>query len=195
MLRKSGKIKKKLSKPVPIAKELLLKSRKKARQITSQFHKLNNELESLQKKERVERDKYINVSNTITLAKDDGSDNNSDRKEKEISSQMEIKEVISKREGIENKLRELGGRSLYQRASILSVSFHNTNKWVLSRLGEFFRQKKYKFVNPNAALLSAASESYFDSSNCSTSSASSTAKQLKQQKKRPHPKLLLVWAC
>ena len=42
----------KVKKPIPIAKELLLKSRKKARQITSQFHKLNNELESLENKEK-----------------------------------------------------------------------------------------------------------------------------------------------
>lgn len=39
---------------------------------------------------------------------------------------------------IEREIAGLGGREAYQSASLLSVSFHNTSKWVtqqLSRMG------------------------------------------------------------
>lgn len=37
---------------------------------------------------------------------------------------------------LERELEEIGGRQAYQSASLLSVSFHNTSKWVTQQLSK-----------------------------------------------------------
>lgn len=39
-------------------------------------------------------------------------------------------------EQLNQEIKQLGGRDAYQSASILSVSFHNTSKWVTQQLTE-----------------------------------------------------------
>ena len=40
----------------------------------------------------------------------------------------------AKLKGLERELEEMGGRQAYQSASLLSVSYHNTSKWVTQQL-------------------------------------------------------------
>ena len=40
----------------------------------------------------------------------------------------------AKLRGLQRELEEMGGRQAYQSASLLSVSFHNTSKWVTQQL-------------------------------------------------------------
>ncbi|GAB5030627.1 Hypothetical protein NocV09_00302930 [Nannochloropsis oceanica] len=77
----------------------VVKSRKRARKIVTQFHKVNDAIAVLEK--------------NASLAP----------AEKEAT-----------RKELEGNLEALGGRAAYQSASQLSVSFHNTSKWVLARL-------------------------------------------------------------
>ena len=103
---------KKRKKPIPIAsKPIQMKSRKKARQITSLFHKLTHELDYLKQKVKEHRDKNDN---------DDKNDKNDKDKQK-----------IEK---LQDQINQMGGRTEYQRASQLSTKFHSTTKWVLKVL-------------------------------------------------------------
>lgn len=73
-----------------------VRSRKRARQIVTTFHKLTKEADEL------------------------------------ASSKAADKQA--KLKGLERELEEMGGRQAYQSASLLSVSFHNTSKWVTQQL-------------------------------------------------------------
>lgn len=73
-----------------------IRSRKKARQIVTTFHKLEKEAD-------------------------------------EVSSST-APDKQARLERLERELDEMGGRQAYQSASLLSVSFHNTSKWVTKQL-------------------------------------------------------------
>ena len=75
-------------------------SRRRAREITTEFHRVTHELNRLQ-----------------DAAKDD--------------------EAKARQVELEQRLKDLGGRQVYQDASILSTSFHRTSKWVFSLLTKF----------------------------------------------------------
>jgi 25S rRNA (adenine2142-N1)-methyltransferase len=74
---------------------MMMKSRKKARQITTLFHKLTKL-----------RDEAIAKNDTVEAQR------------------------------IEREIDAMGGRPEYQRASVLSTSFHSTSKWVLGQLAQ-----------------------------------------------------------
>ncbi|OQS06828.1 hypothetical protein THRCLA_01144 [Thraustotheca clavata] len=76
-----------------------IKSRRRARAITTEFHRVTHELTKLQG------------------LKDE------DAKARQVE--------------LEQRLQNLGGRQVYQDASILSTSFHKTSKWVFSLLTKF----------------------------------------------------------
>ncbi|OQR96217.1 hypothetical protein ACHHYP_16580 [Achlya hypogyna] len=82
-----------------------VKSRRRAREITTEFHRVTHELNRLQ-----------------------------ESKEKDATRQAEL----------EQRLKDLGGRQVYQDASILSTSFHRTSKWVFSLLTKFDLRPKKK---------------------------------------------------
>jgi 25S rRNA (adenine2142-N1)-methyltransferase len=73
----------------------MMKSRKKARQVTTLFHKYTRELDAARK--------------------------------------MGDADAVQRYEQL---LKDMGGRSEYQRASQLSTSFHSTSKWVLKELAK-----------------------------------------------------------
>lgn len=75
-----------------------VKSRKRARQIVTSFHKLTKEAEEV------------------------------------ASSEATDKQARLRR--LERELEEMGGRQAYQSASLLSVSFHNTSRWVTQQLSK-----------------------------------------------------------
>ncbi|EQC33321.1 hypothetical protein SDRG_09299 [Saprolegnia diclina VS20] len=92
--KKKSKLRKVPIGPPPV------KSRRRAREITTEFHRVTHELNRLQ-----------------DAAKD---------------------EVAKARHAeLEQRLKDLGGRQVYQDASILSTSFHRTSKWVFSLLTKF----------------------------------------------------------
>ncbi|CAM9310848.1 unnamed protein product [Ectocarpus sp. 4 AP-2014] len=82
-------------KPIPLVPPAI-RSRKKARQIVTTFHKLEKEAD-------------------------------------EVSSST-APDKQARLERLERELDEMGGREAYQSASLLSVSFHNTSKWVTKQL-------------------------------------------------------------
>ncbi|CAM9326729.1 unnamed protein product [Hapterophycus canaliculatus] len=82
-------------KPIPLVPPAV-RSRKKARQIVTNFHRLTKEADEV------------------------------------ASGRATDKEDRLKR--VERELEEMGGRQAYQSASLLSVSFHNTSKWVTQQL-------------------------------------------------------------
>lgn len=73
-----------------------VRSRKRARQIVTTFHKLTKEADELAASKATDKQ--------------------------------------AKLKGLERELEEMGGRQAYQSASLLSVSFHNTSKWVTQQL-------------------------------------------------------------
>lgn len=73
-----------------------VRSRKRARQIVTTFHKITRE--------------------TDEIASGKAADKQ------------------AKLKGLERELEEMGGRQAYQSASLLSVSYHNTSKWITQQL-------------------------------------------------------------
>ncbi|KAG5176511.1 putative methyltransferase-domain-containing protein [Tribonema minus] len=88
----------KTRKPIPVLPPPL-KSRKRARQITTAFHKLTKQ--------------------QAQVKSDDGL---SEREKQQRLTQLQ------------RELDGIGGREAYQSASLLSVQYHNTSKWVTQQL-------------------------------------------------------------
>ena len=100
----------KKKRPRPIApKPIQMKSRKKARQITSLFHKLTRQIQH--EKSNLKHNNDNNKSN--------------------------IKECNARIEALEQEIEKMGGREEYQRASQLSTKYHSTSKWVLKVLFQY----------------------------------------------------------
>ncbi|CAM9262266.1 unnamed protein product [Sphacelaria rigidula] len=85
-------------KPIPLVPPPV-KSRKRARQIVTSFHKLTKEAERIAS----------------------GAATGEDEKNRRLKR-------------LQRELQAMGGRQAYQSASLLSVSFHNTSKWVTQML-------------------------------------------------------------
>ena len=73
-----------------------VKSRKRARQIVTSFHKLTREADEVASGKAADKQAQL--------------------------------------QRLDRELKEMGGRQAYQSASLLSVRFHNTSKWVTQRL-------------------------------------------------------------
>lgn len=101
---------------VPPPQSSQLRSRKKARQVTTLFHKYTQQLDQI---------RASVAASSSTLAKNaiDHSDIDND-----------VKEKI---ESLEKKLEEIGGREEYQRASQMNTTLFSTSKWVLGILGRW----------------------------------------------------------
>eukprot|EP00752_Nemacystus_decipiens_P003080 g2853.t2 len=87
--------KRKARKPIPLVPPAV-RSRKRARQIITTFHKITKEADEI--------------------------------------ANSEVADKQAKLKGLERELEEMGGRQAYQSASLLSVSFHNTSRWVTQQL-------------------------------------------------------------
>ena len=113
--------------PQPLApppQSSTLRSRKRARKVTSLFHKYTQERDAAIARARrggchVGDDDYFDA--------EDGVVNKSHR---QIALLNEVKKW-------EDKISEIGGREEYQRASILNTSLFSTTKWVLGILGRW----------------------------------------------------------
>jgi len=96
------------STPTPSSSSETMKSRKKARKVTTLFHKLTKERDA-------------------------------------ASAQQNFEEVRR----IDSEIDAMGGRPEYQRASVLSTSFHSTSKWVLGQLKQNGWLYGIRTVTPN----------------------------------------------
>jgi len=112
-------------KPQPLAPPphcSTLRSRKRARQVTTLFHKY-----SQKKDEAIARAQAggCNISNI------------SDMNEIKPTSNSQADLLLEEVKKWDNKLSEIGGREEYQRASQMNTSLFSTSKWVLGVLGRW----------------------------------------------------------
>ncbi|KAL3797549.1 hypothetical protein HJC23_009913 [Cyclotella cryptica] len=131
-------------KPQPIAPppHSTFRSRKRARQVTTLFHKYSQKRDEAIARARAGG---CNVDEVVTLARDGGcgvedalsfnaSASNLARRNNISSSQTALLDEVKK--WVE-KLSEIGGREVYQRASQMNTSLFSTSKWVLGVLGRW----------------------------------------------------------
>jgi 25S rRNA (adenine2142-N1)-methyltransferase len=103
--------------PNPIAPKPL-QSRKKARQITSLFHKLTRQID--------------HVKSELAASSESETQKNQTKTTKQ-NQQQQKQRLIQ----LENEIDQMGGRQQYQRASQLSTKFHSTSKWVIKVLFQY----------------------------------------------------------
>lgn len=122
--RKRRKMAKK-RKPQPLAPppQSALRSRKRARQVTTLFHKYSQKLEAALARARTGGCK-IDCSSSDVQAENESTS----------AGQRALLEEVKKWDG---KLKEIGGREEYQRASQMNTSLFSTSKWVLGVLGKW----------------------------------------------------------
>lgn len=122
------KRKKKKKKPKTHSKPLVaqkLRSRKKARKLTTQFHRITKQLEQLDKQQEGKGavHEHVNVAKPNVNAQ---------------SSPINAAKAAQRREELEQQLKEMGGRRAYQDASILSTAMNrSTSKYVFSMLTKY----------------------------------------------------------
>jgi 25S rRNA (adenine2142-N1)-methyltransferase len=112
--------KKRSRRPQPLApppQSSTLRSRKRARQVTTLFHKYSQE-----------RDAALARAELAAGCPEDGADAD------DPSSLVGLREEVKK---WDDKLSEIGGREEYQRASQMNTSLFSTSKWVLGVLGRW----------------------------------------------------------
>ena len=117
-------------KPQPLAtppQSSALRSRKRARQVTTLFHKYTQERDAV-----VAKAKAAGCSNCI-----DDDDTIKDSSHKGDSSTLSPHQIqlLAEIKKWDDKLSEIGGREEYQRASQMNTSIFSTSKWVLGILG------------------------------------------------------------
>mmetsp|Transcript_29268 Transcript_29268/g.47434 ORF Transcript_29268/g.47434 Transcript_29268/m.47434 type:complete len:359 (+) Transcript_29268:115-1191(+) len=119
-------------KPQPIApppQSSALRSRKRARQVTTLFHKYTQELDLA-----IDRAREGGCSE-VQLSSLDGAGNESKCDHESISSEHKV--LLDEVNKWKDKICEIGGREEYQRASQLNTSLFSTSKWVLGVLGRW----------------------------------------------------------
>lgn len=119
-------------KPQPIApppQSSALRSRKRARQVTTLFHKYTQELDLA-----IDRAREGGCSEE-QLSSIDSAGNESKRINGSISSEHKV--LLDEVKKWKDKISEIGGREEYQRASQLNTSLFSTSKWVLGVLGRW----------------------------------------------------------
>ena len=143
--------------PIPIApKPIQMKSRKKARQVTSLFHKLTRQIDDI-KKEDEEKEE----------------EKEEQQQQQQQQQQQKRKEKIKE---LELQIEQMGGREEYQRASQLSTKFHSTSRWVLKTLG------KYDWLNGIPVPTTMSSNSNSNSSNDDETAITTTFTSRKKRK-------------
>ena len=112
-------------KPQPLAPppQSALRSRKRARQVTTLFHKYSQQLDAALARARSAGCKI-----------DGGPRDVHAKKESTSAEEHALLEEVKK---WDNKLKEIGGREEYQRASQMNTSLFSTSKWVLGVLGKW----------------------------------------------------------
>ena len=124
--------KRKSRRPQPLApppQSSALRSRKRARQVTTLFHKYTTE-----------RDEAVRQAKKAGCCLDDDDDdkvgfnNNNDINSKLSPHQRQLLAEVKK---WDDKLSEIGGREEYQRASQMNTALFSTSKWVLGILGKW----------------------------------------------------------
>lgn len=118
-----GKKRKQPQPIVPPPQSSALRSRKRARQVTTLFHKFTQELDSA-----IERARDGGCSE-VQISSCDGAGAGSTS-----SNQKVLLDEVKK---WKDKISEIGGREEYQRASQLNTSLFSTSKWVLGVLGRW----------------------------------------------------------
>jgi hypothetical protein len=128
-----GKKRKQPQPIVPPPQSSALRSRKRARQVTTLFHKYTTELDSAIERARDGGCSEVQISSCDGGGADDektGSDIH-----RIISSNQ--KALLDEVKKWKDKISEIGGREEYQRASQLNTSLFSTSKWVLGVLGRW----------------------------------------------------------
>eukprot|EP00605_Chrysophyceae_sp_TOSAG23-4_P001186 GSChrysophyteH1.ASY1.ANO1.1295.1 assembled CDS len=118
-----GRKRKLLTGVVPIGGPSL-KSRKKAREVTSQYHSIRNEIEIL----RVKHNGDIHKSDSSVEVGENSSLKSESKK------YIHETDRASKIEALEQQLVKLGGTNSYQQASIISTQHFKTSRWVLGTI-------------------------------------------------------------
>lgn len=122
--------KRKSRRPQPLApppQSSSLRSRKRARQVTTLFHKYTTE-----------RDAAVHKAKKAGCCVDEddkvGFNNNNDINSKLSPHQIQLLAEVKK---WDDKLADIGGREEYQRASQMNTALFSTSKWVLGILGKW----------------------------------------------------------
>lgn len=110
---------------------LLRSSRKKARKITTLFHKYTHQKEQL----LLQQQQQQQQNGTVRTDNDDSNDTTTTgtTTSSPSCSNTKLQEKINE---LDDKIEQMGGRRLYQRASQISTSYHSTSKWVLGFLAQ-----------------------------------------------------------
>jgi 25S rRNA (adenine2142-N1)-methyltransferase len=87
-----------------------LKSRREARKVTSQFHKLQNEIGEILNSTKDGDKETVSVTDAAVMSED---------KQRQV-------------EFLEQSIEAMGGRDRYQQASVVTTAHHSTSKWVVS---------------------------------------------------------------
>ncbi|KAL7536916.1 hypothetical protein ACHAXR_007476 [Thalassiosira sp. AJA248-18] len=124
--------KKRSRRPQPLApppQSSTLRSRKRARQVTTLFHKYTRERDAALARARAGGCRHI---------KDEGPDHDDggvvDVNDNLSSRQIALMDEVKK---WNDKISSIGGREEYQRASQMNTSLFSTSKWVLGILGKW----------------------------------------------------------
>ena len=118
-------------KPQPLApppQSSALRSRKRARQVTTLFHKYTTERDAA-----VARSQKAGCCTDNLIVVDDAGTNNCNNNNLS-SHQIQLLAEVKK---WDVKLSEIGGREEYQRASQMNTSLFSTSKWVLGIVGKW----------------------------------------------------------
>lgn len=131
------KTKKRSSRPQPLVpppQAQALRSRKRARQVTTLFHKYTQERDAAVARARAvgcREDVVYGDSSSLTPL------------------QLELLHDVKK---IDDKIAEIGGREEYQRASQMNTSMFSTSKWVLGILGKWGWLEGLPFERTNSSI-------------------------------------------
>mmetsp|Transcript_22195 Transcript_22195/g.39911 ORF Transcript_22195/g.39911 Transcript_22195/m.39911 type:complete len:409 (-) Transcript_22195:48-1274(-) len=124
--------KKGIRRPQPLApppQSSTLRSRKRARQVTTKFHKYTQERDAAVARARA-GGCHVVGDDIINEVGADNLDSNGNLSPSQIALMDEIKKW-------DGKISEIGGRGEYQRASQLNTHLFSTSKWVLGILGSW----------------------------------------------------------
>jgi hypothetical protein len=125
-----GKKRKQPQPIVPPPQSSALRSRKRARQVTTLFHKYTTELDSA-----IERARDGGCSELQISSCDADDERTGSNIHQSISSNQKV--LLDEVKKWKDKISEIGGREEYQRASQLNTSLFSTSKWVLGILGRW----------------------------------------------------------
>jgi 25S rRNA (adenine2142-N1)-methyltransferase len=121
--------KKRNCRPQPLApppQAQALRSRKRARQVTTLFHKYTQE-----------RDAAVARARAVGCREEDYDGDGADDTNSSQPTTPLQRKLLDDVKKIDDKIEEIGGREEYQRASQMNTSMFSTSKWVLGILGRW----------------------------------------------------------